>query len=179
MWSIHSISNVLLRLVILCWMTSLLSSARKSPTLDRFPFHFSYFWKADLTAFEDMWSRKVGIKTNLKKGMMFRFTHLLPSSWCLAPFRAFQEDIIERIQQNAPARRVNLKITDRDSCKLAFGYVLFGVIFFVSNLVWELYRLDCCSVADVIMNHPISQRISGTSSIPYELCSCRDGSTVG
>ena len=36
----------------------------------------------------------------------------------------FKEDIIQRIEQNAPARRQILKITDKDSCKLSFGYVV-------------------------------------------------------
>jgi len=116
---------ILLRLVIPLWMTSSPSSKRRNLMLFRFPFYVSYFssWKADLRAFEDMWSRKLGIKTNLKNGM-FRISHslfLVPDPSQLS--EPFKEDIIQRIEQNAPALRQILKITDKDSCKFSFGYV--------------------------------------------------------
>ena len=31
----------------------------------------------------------------------------------------------------------------------------------VSSVVWELYRMDCCNLANVILDHHIAPRISG------------------
>jgi hypothetical protein len=51
--------------------------------------------------------------------------------------------------------------------------------FWFSNLVWELYKLDCGFIGDVLSNHPISPRISGTLSILNQLTSHRDGYPLG
>jgi len=122
---------VLLRLVMVSWMTSSFSSKGNTRMLFRFLCDVSYFipGKSDLRAFEDMWSRGLGIKTNLKKGICLEFLllFLVPDVSLLS--EPFKEDIVQRIEHNAPARRKSLKLTDKDSCKLSFGYVVFGVSF--------------------------------------------------
>ena len=163
-------SFLLLRLAILFWMTSSSSSETKGPTLFRFLVMFlTCFWKTDLRGFEEMWSRRLGIKANLKKGMFWStlILFLVPNVAQLP--EPFKEGILQRLEQSAPVRRQILKIGDKDSCRFAFGYFVFGVSLCFRNLVWELYRLDCNSVGSVVANHKISQRISGTLSIPYEL----------
>jgi len=76
-----------------------------------------------------MWSRGLVIKTNLKKGICFEFLiFFLVPDVSLLP-EPFKEDIIQRIEEKAPSRRKILKLTDKDSCKLSFGYVVFGVSF--------------------------------------------------
>jgi len=165
---------------MLTWMRFWKCSARKSHPLFRFRCDVSYVsGKVDLRPFEDLWARAVGPKSNLKKGIFIDslISFLVPDVSLLS--EPFKEDILRLLEANAPTRRRILKINDRDVCKLSFGYVVFGVSFWFRNLVWELYKLDCNSVADVISNHPISQRISGTLSIPYELASDRDGSPLG
>ena len=65
------LSHFLFRLVMLTWMTSSLWFARKSPPLFRFLCDSSYApRKVDLRPFEDVWAKRVGIKCNLKKGIL-------------------------------------------------------------------------------------------------------------
>ena len=47
------------------------------------------------------------------------------------------------------------------SVSSALGTFFFELMNCLRNLSWELYQMDCCNLADVILDHHLSPRISG------------------
>jgi len=98
-----------------------------------------------LTRKEIAWKEKLG-KSNLKSGNSLPL--LIPSAVKIADLpESFKADILSMLNETGPMRRDIVKHFELMNC--------------LRNLSWELYRMDCCNLADVILDHHLSPRISG------------------
>ena len=73
----------------------------------------------------------------------------------------FRQNIIDLLQDQAPVRRTKLTIPDKDSCKFRFPDVALVSLHLSRTIVWELYRLDCSQLFNVLLDNPVATRISG------------------
>ena len=113
-----------------------------------------------MTPTENTWKGKLG-KSNFKSGKSLPL--LIPSAVKITDLpETFRVDVLRLINAKGPMRREITEVAKEDVCKFSFGYIFyFELMNWIRSLVWELYRMDCCNLANVILDHHLAPRISG------------------
>ena len=123
---------------------------------------YSHVLSEDLTPQENTWKGKLG-KSNFKSGKSLPL--LIPSAVKIIDLpENFKVDILRLINATGPMRREMTEVAKEDVCKFGFGHFYFELMNCLRSLVWELYRMDCCRLANVILDHHLAPRISGKPS---------------